>query len=138
MIATTGATSTTSTTTTEPRKIFEPKMRKRKSLCEPADAGERKYPTTLMSMQTREVITRIVLAMEELGIEPAVIDAVLENADCAVPKSTMNRYKRNSAGSGEIFAREIASGRPPLLDEHQCTVARLRDSRKFRRRAGDA
>ena len=83
---------------------------------------KRKYPSTELSTDQRELIARLVGPLEVRGISRSVFRDVLADAEITVPKSSLDRWVRAHATTGRIFTAEKASGAAPLLDEEQCEI----------------
>ncbi len=86
---------------------------------------KRKYPSTELSTDQRELVARLVGPLEVRGISRAVFRDVLADAEIIVPKSSLDRWVRAHATTGRIFTAEKASGAAPLLDDEQRDCSRL-------------
>ncbi len=84
---------------------------------------KRKYPSTELSTDQRELVARLMGPLETRGISRAVFRDILADAEISVPKSSLDRWVRAQAETGRIFTAEKASGAVPLLDEEQCEIA---------------
>ena len=84
---------------------------------------KRKYPSTELSTDQRELVARLVGPLEARGISRAVFRDILADAEISVPKSSLDRWVRAHAETGRIFTAEKASGAVPLLDDEQCEIA---------------
>lgn len=84
---------------------------------------KRKYPSTELSTDQRELVARLVGPLEARGISRAVFRDILADAEISVPKSSLDRWVRARAETGRIFTAEKASGAVPLLDDEQCEIA---------------
>ena len=84
---------------------------------------KRKYPSTELSTDQRELVARLVGPLEARGISRAVFREILAEAEISVPKSSLDRWVRAHAETGRIFTAEKASGAVPLLDDEQCEIA---------------
>ena len=84
---------------------------------------KRKYPSTELSTDQRELVARLVGPLEARGISRAVFREILAEAEISVPKSSLDRWVRAQAETGRIFTAEKASGAVPLLDDEQCEIA---------------
>jgi len=71
---------------------------------------KRKYPSTELSTDQRELVARLVGPLEVRGISRSVFRDVLADADITVPKSSLDRWVRAHAATGRIFTAEKASG----------------------------
>lgn len=83
----------------------------------------RRYQSTELSTEQRELIARLVDPLEVRGISRSVFRDVLAAADISVPKSSLDRWVRSYTATGRIFTAEKASGAVPLLDREQCEIA---------------
>ena len=83
---------------------------------------KRKYLSTELTTDQRELIARLVGPLEVRGISRSVFRDVLADAEITVPKSSLDRWVRAHATTGRIFTAEKASGAAPLLDEEQCEI----------------
>jgi transposase len=83
---------------------------------------KRKYPSTELSTNQRELIARLVGPLEVRGISRSVFRDVLADAEITVPKSSLDRWVRAHTTTGRIFTAEKASGAGPLLDKEQCEI----------------
>ena len=84
---------------------------------------KRKYPSTELSTAQRELIARLVGPLEARGISRSVFRDILADAEITVPKSSLDRWVRAHAVTGQLFTAEKASGAAPLLDDAQCEIA---------------
>ena len=84
---------------------------------------KRKYPSTELSTDQRELVARLVGPLEARGISRAVFRDILADAEISVPKSSLDRWVRAHAETGRIFTAEKASGAVPLLDDEQGEMA---------------
>jgi transposase len=84
---------------------------------------KRKYPSTELSIEQRELVARLVGPLEGRGISRSVFRDVLADAEIMVPKSSLDRWVRAHATTGRVFTAEKASGAAPLLDDEQCEIA---------------
>lgn len=84
---------------------------------------KRKYPSTELSTDQRELAARLVGPLEARGISRSVFREALTDAGITVPKSSLDRWVRAYAATGRIFTVEKASGAAPLLDTEQCEIA---------------
>lgn len=84
---------------------------------------KRKYPSTELSTDQRELVARLVGPLEVRGISRSVFREVLADAEIIVPKSSLDRWVHAHAATGRIFTAEKASGAAPLLDDEQCEMA---------------
>lgn len=84
---------------------------------------KRKYPSTELSTDQRELVARLVGPLEARGISRAVFRDILVDAQISVPKSSLDRWVRAHAETGKIFTAQKASGAVPLLDDEQCEIA---------------
>ncbi len=83
----------------------------------------RKYQSTELSAEQRELIVRLVGPMEARGISRSVFREILADAKITVPKSSLDRWMRAHTATGSIFSAKKASGAVPLLDDEQCEIA---------------
>jgi transposase len=83
---------------------------------------ERKYSSTELSTNQRELIARLVGPLEVRGISRSVFRDVLAVAEIAIPKSSLDRWVRAHTTTGRIFTAEKASGATRLLDDEQCEI----------------
>jgi len=58
---------------------------------------KRKYPSTKLTTNQRELIARLVRPLEVRGISRSVFRDVLADAEIAVPKSSLDRWVRTHA-----------------------------------------
>jgi transposase len=84
---------------------------------------KRKYPSTELSTDQRELIARLVGPLEARGLSRSIFRDVLADAEITVPKSSLDRWMHAHAVTGSIFTAEKASGAAPLLDDEQCEIA---------------
>jgi transposase len=84
---------------------------------------KRKYPSTELSTDQRELVARLVGPLEVRGISRSVFRDVLADAEIMVPKLSLDRWVRAHAATGRIFPAEKASGAAPLLDDEQGEIA---------------
>lgn len=84
---------------------------------------KRKYPSTELSTDQRDLVARLVGPLEMRGISRSVFRDVLVDAGIIVPKSSLDRWVRAHAVRGRVFTAEKASGATPLLDDEQCEIA---------------
>lgn len=84
---------------------------------------KRKYPSTELTTDQRELVARLVRPLEVRGISRSVVRDVLADAEIAVPKSSLDRWVRAHATTGKVFTAEKASGAAPLLNDEQCEIA---------------
>ena len=84
---------------------------------------KRKYPSTELPTEQRELIARLVGPLEARGISRSVFRDVLADAEVIVPKSSLDRWVSAHTATGRIFSAEKASGAVPLLDDEQCEIA---------------
>ncbi len=84
---------------------------------------KRKYPSTELSTDQRELVARLVGPLEVRGISRSVFRDVLTDAGIPVPKSSLDRWVRAQVATGRVFTAEKASGAAPLLDTEQCEIA---------------
>jgi transposase len=84
---------------------------------------KRRYSSTELSTDQRELIARLVGPLETRGISRSIFRDVLVDAEIAVPKSSLDRWVRAHAATGSVFKAEKASGAAPLLDDEQCEIA---------------
>ncbi len=84
---------------------------------------KRKYPSTELSTDQRELVARLVGPLEVRGISRSVFREVLADAEIMVPKSSLDRWVHAHAATGRIFTAEKASGAAPLLDDEQGEMA---------------
>ncbi len=84
---------------------------------------KRKYPSTELSTDQRELIARLVSPLEARGISRAVLRAVLSDAEITVPKSSLDRWVHAYVTTGSIFTMEKGSGTAPLMNDEQCEIA---------------
>lgn len=84
---------------------------------------KRKYPSTELSTDQREIIARLVGPLEARGISRSVFRDALVDAEFAVPKPSLDRWVRAHAATGSVFKAEKASGAAPLLDDQQSEIA---------------
>ena len=84
---------------------------------------KRKYPSTELSTDQRELVARLVGPLEVRGISRSVFREVLADAEIIVPKSSLDRWVHAHAATGRIFTAEKASGAAPLLDDEQGEMA---------------
>ena len=85
--------------------------------------AERKYPSTQLSTDAREMIARVAGPLAERGVNLANFRAALEEAGYDLPKRSMHRWVHDLAETGRVFTGEKASGATPLLDSDQCEIA---------------
>ena len=83
---------------------------------------KRKYPSTELSTAQRELIARLDGPLEARGISRSVFRDLLADAEITVPKSSLDRWGRAHAVTGQLFTAEKASGAVPLLDDAQCEI----------------
>jgi transposase len=83
----------------------------------------KKYSSTGLSTDQREIIARLVGPLEARGISRSVFRDVLVDAGITVPKSSLDRWVHAHAATGSVFKAEKASGAAPLLDNEQCEIA---------------
>src|SRR5215468_143179 len=86
-------------------------------------ASKRKYPSTQLSTDAREMIARVAGPLAERGVNLSAFRAALEEAGYDVPKRSMHRWVHDLAETGKVFTPEKASGAEPLLDSVQCEIA---------------
>jgi hypothetical protein len=86
-------------------------------------ASNRKYPSTQLSTDARELIARVAGPLAERGVNLANFRAALEEAGYDVSKRSMHRWVHDLAETSRVFAVEKASGATPLLDSCQCEIA---------------
>jgi transposase len=84
---------------------------------------KRKYPSTELTTDQRELVARLVRPLEVRGISRSAFRDVLADAEIAVPKSSLDRWARAHATTGRVFTAEKASGAAPLLDDEQREIA---------------
>ncbi len=84
---------------------------------------KRKYPSTELSTDQRELVARLVGPLEARGFSRSIFRDVLADAGITVPKSSLDRWVRAHADTGRIFTAEKVSGAVPLLDDEQCEIA---------------
>ncbi len=84
---------------------------------------KRKYASTKLSTDAREMIARVADPLAERGVNLSDFRAALEEAGYEVPKRSMHRWVHDLAETGEVFTAEKASGAVPLLDSEQCEIA---------------
>jgi transposase len=84
---------------------------------------KRKYQSTVLSTDQRELIARLVGPLEARGLSRSVFRDILADAKFSVPKSSLDRWVHAYAMTGSIFMVEKASGAAPLLDDEQCEIA---------------
>jgi hypothetical protein len=84
---------------------------------------KRKYPSTELSTDQRDLVARLVGPLERRGISRSVFRDVLVDAGIIVPKSSLDRWVRAHAVRGRVFTAEKASGATPLLEDEQCEIA---------------
>ena len=84
---------------------------------------KRKYPSTELSTDQRELVARLVGPLEVRGISRSIFRDVLADAGITVPKSSLDRWVRAHADTGRIFTAEKVSGAVALLDDEQCEIA---------------
>ena len=84
---------------------------------------KRKYSSTELSTDQRELIARLVGPLEARGISRSVFRDLLVDAGITVPKPSLDRWVRAHAATGSVFKAEKASGAAPLLDDEQCEIA---------------
>lgn len=84
---------------------------------------KRKYPSTELSTSQRELIARLVGALEARGISRSAFRSILAEAEFTVPKSSLDRWVHSCAVAGTIFTAEKSSGAAPLLNDDQCEIA---------------
>ena len=84
---------------------------------------KRKYPSTELSTDQRELIAHLVGPLEARGISRSVLRDALADAEIPVPKSSLDRWVHAYVTTGRIFTTEKASGATPLLDDEQCEIA---------------
>lgn len=82
-----------------------------------------RYPSTELSLDQRELLTRLVGPLEEHGISRATFRSILAEANITVPKSSLDRWVHSHLATGTVFTANKASGKAPLLDDEQCEVA---------------
>ena len=86
-------------------------------------ASKRKYPSTQLSPDAREMIARVAGPLAERGVNLSDLRAALEEAGYEVPKRSVHRWVHDLAETGNVFTSEKASGAAPLLDRQQCEIA---------------
>jgi hypothetical protein len=71
----------------------------------------RKYQSTELSTEQRELIVRLVGPMEARGISRSVFREVLADAEITVPKSSLDRWMRahTATGSNELGGHTLNS-----------------------------
>ena len=84
---------------------------------------KRQYPSTAVSTAQRELMARLVGPLEARGISRSVFRDLLADAEITVPQSSLDRWVRAHAVTGQLFTVEKASGAAPLLDDAQCEIA---------------
>jgi len=84
---------------------------------------KRRYSSTELSTDQREIIARLAGPLEARGISRALFRDVLADAKIIVPKSSLDRWVHAHAATGSIFKAEKASGAAPLLDDEQREIA---------------
>jgi transposase len=83
----------------------------------------RRYPSTELSTDQRELVARLVGPLEARGISRAVFRDVLADAEISVPKSSLDRWVHAHTATGSIFTAEKATGGAPRLNDAQCEIA---------------
>ncbi len=68
---------------------------------------KRKYPSTELSTDQRELIARIVGPLEVRGIARSVFRDIIAEAGFSVPKSSLDRWVRAYVSTGRIFTASI-------------------------------
>ena len=84
---------------------------------------KRKYASTKLSTDAREMIARVAGPLAKRGVNLIDFRAALEEAGYEVPKRSMYRWVHDLAETGKVFTTEKASGAAPLLDSEQCEIA---------------
>ena len=84
---------------------------------------KRRYQSTELSTELRELIARLVAPLKARGISRSAFRDVLADAEITVPKSSLDRWVRAHTTTGRIFSEEKATGVVPLLDDEQCEIA---------------
>ena len=78
---------------------------------------KRRYQSTELSTELRELIARLVAPLKARGISRSAFRDVLADAEITVPKSSLDRWVRAHTTTGRIFSEEKATGVVPLLDD---------------------
>ena len=83
----------------------------------------RKYPSTDLSPDQRELIARLAEVQQAQGISRERFRLCLENAGYGVSKASLDRWVNSVTSSGYALSADKASGARPLLDEDEREVA---------------
>ena len=61
---------------------------------------KRKYPSTELTTDQRELVARLVSPLKVRGISRSVFRDILADAEITVPKSSLDRWVRDHAAKG--------------------------------------
>jgi hypothetical protein len=84
--------------------LRNPAFRKKLSLSfsptDPSMSKKRKYPSTELTTDQRELVARLVSPLKVRGISRSVFRDILADAEITVPKSSLDRWVRDHAAKG--------------------------------------